>query len=78
VDPSILASSNQNVEYVVLVVDPTQIKAELVNNKKKKMYYMNCRFQDSWATKLPWVESIVGVDGKVTQVKCKVYIIIEG
>ncbi len=39
---------------------------------------MNYCFQDSWATKLPWVESIVGVDGKVTHVKCKVYIIIEG
>jgi len=42
------------------------------------MYEMNCRFQNSWGTKLPWTESIMGVDGKITQVKCKMCIIIEG
>jgi hypothetical protein len=42
------------------------------------MYEMNCRFQNSWGTKLPWAESIMGVDGKITQVKCKMCIIIEG
>lgn len=30
------------------------------------MYELNHHFQDSWATKFPWVESIVGVDGKIT------------
>jgi len=39
---------------------------------------MNCHFQDSWAAKLPWIESLMGVDGKVTHVKCKVCNIIEG
>jgi hypothetical protein len=39
---------------------------------------MNRRFQNSWVAKLPWAKSIMGVDGKVTQVKCKVCIVIEG
>jgi hypothetical protein len=39
---------------------------------------MNCCFQLSCAAKLPWEKSIVGVNGKVTQVKWKVYNIIEG
>ncbi len=38
---------------------------------------MNCHFQDWWVTKLPLTKSIVGVDGKVTHVKCKVCIVIE-
>jgi hypothetical protein len=67
VDPFAIASSNQNVESIVLVVDPTQIETNLANIKRiKKMYEMNHRFQDSWVAKLPWVEFIVGVDGKVT------------
>ncbi len=36
VDPSIVASSSQNVRSIVLVVDPTQVEAKLVSNKKKK------------------------------------------
>jgi hypothetical protein len=34
-DPSIVASLSQNVKSIVLVVDPTQVEAKLVNNKKK-------------------------------------------
>jgi len=33
---------------------------------------MNNCFQDKWATKSPLVESMVGVDGRVHKVKCKV------
>ncbi len=33
---------------------------------------MNHCFQDRWATKLLWVESMVGVDGRVHKVKYKV------
>jgi len=36
------------------------------------MYEMNNCFQDKWATKSPLVESMVGVDGRVHKVKCKV------
>ncbi len=49
-----------------------------MSNKKKRMYEVNCHFQDPWATKLFWVEYVVGVDGKITQVKCKMCTIIEG
>jgi hypothetical protein len=66
VDPFVIASSNQS-------VDPAQIETNLANSKKiKKMYEMNHRFRGSWVAKLPWVEFIMGVVGKVTWVKCKV------
>jgi hypothetical protein len=39
------------------------------------MYELNRQFQNSWATKLPWAN--VGVDGKVTHVKCKVCNVME-
>jgi hypothetical protein len=26
-----------------------------------------------WVAKLPWVEAVVGCDGKLTMVRCKVY-----
>jgi len=29
---------------------------------------MNMHFQDTWAIKLPWVESIMGSNGKVVRV----------
>jgi hypothetical protein len=32
----------------------------------EKMYELNRHFQYSWATKLLWADSIVGVDGKTT------------
>jgi hypothetical protein len=31
-----------------------------------------------WATKLPWVEEVIGCDGKLIVVHCKVYGEIEG
>lgn len=41
------------------------------------MYKLNLSFQDLWATKLPWEQSIMGVDEKVTQVKFKVFNVIK-
>ncbi len=79
IDPFVVASSNQNAEYVVMVIDPTQVEVDLANIKeKKKMYEMNHHFQNSWVAKLPWIEFVMVVDGKVTQIKCKVCIVIEG
>ncbi len=43
----------------------------------KKIYELNCCFQESWVTKLPWENFVASVDGKVTQVKCKVYNVME-
>jgi hypothetical protein len=31
-----------------------------------------------WVAELPWVEAVVGCDGKLTMVRCKVYGKIEG
>jgi hypothetical protein len=39
---------------------------------------MNRHFQDIWAVKLHWAESIMGSNGKVVQVQCKVYFFIDG
>jgi hypothetical protein len=44
VDPFVIASSSQNVESVVLVVDSAQVEANLANSIKK-MYEMNYCFQ---------------------------------
>jgi hypothetical protein len=38
---------------------------------------MNYSFQDMWATKFPCIESILGKDGKVMQMRCKVDTLIE-
>jgi hypothetical protein len=35
-------------------------------------------FQDSWAAKLPWAEAVMGADGRITQVWCKICSDIEG
>jgi hypothetical protein len=41
-------------------------------------YERNRHWQDSWAARLPWVESSLGRDGRVTQVRCKVCSEVEG
>ncbi len=43
----------------------------------KKKYELNCCFQESWVTKLPWENFVIAVDGKLTQVKCEVYNVME-
>lgn len=35
----------------------------------KKVWEFNKVFQDVWAIKLPWVEVVIGPNGKMTQVK---------
>jgi hypothetical protein len=73
IDPSNVASFSQNLQPFVMFVDLTKVIADLISSKKrKKIYESNRHFQDSWAIKLPWVESVAGIKGKVTQIKCKV------
>jgi len=73
-----VTSSIQNLKFTIVVVDPLQVKANLANNKKrKKIFKLNLHFQISWATKLPWEKSIMGVDKKVMQVKFKVCSVIK-
>jgi hypothetical protein len=65
IDPSIITTTNSELD--VVIIDLAQVKVDLPNNhKRKKMYELNCHFQNSWAIKLPWAKSIMGVDGKVT------------
>ncbi len=62
-----------------MLVIPTQVATYLANSKKrKKINDLNRRFQDSWVVKLLWAESIMGVKGKTTEVKCKVCNVIDG
>jgi hypothetical protein len=62
--PSTSFSQIHEVNYMMF--DPAQAKANVKASKKqKKVYEMNCRFQDTWDIKLPWVESIVRDDGRV-------------
>ncbi len=76
INPSNVASINIELNDVVITL--TRIKADLTNNKKmKKKYELNCCFQESWVTKLPWENFVIAVDGKLTQVKCKVYNVME-
>jgi hypothetical protein len=57
----------------VLVLDPVLASpSHELAKKRKKGYELNRHFQDSWAAKLPWTEAVVGVDGRITQVRCKV------
>jgi hypothetical protein len=57
----------------VVVLDPVVASpSHELAKKQKKGYELNRHFQDSWAAKLPWVEVVVGVDGKITQVCCKI------
>jgi len=39
---------------------------------------MNRRFQDIWVVKLPWTKFVLGSNGKVVQVQCKVCSLIDG
>jgi hypothetical protein len=74
---SYIASTSQN--FKLGVVNPSQVELDLTNSKKrKKMYGMNCCFQDSWARKFSCAKYVVCIDINVTYVKCKVYIIFEG
>jgi hypothetical protein len=49
-----------------------------LTNKRKKAYEMNTYFQDTWVMKFPWVKSILGSNGKVVQIRCKVCSLIDG
>jgi hypothetical protein len=61
------------------IVDPviaTPIHAAA--RQRSRTYEHNHHWQDSWAARLPWAESVLGRDGRVTQVRCKVCSEVEG
>jgi hypothetical protein len=45
---------------------------------KKKNYDAIKKFQEKWATQLPWVELFVGEDETLLIIKCRVCIEVEG
>jgi len=45
---------------------------------RRQSYERSRQWQDSWAARMPWAESVFGLDGKVRQVRCKVCSDIEG
>jgi len=49
-----------------------------LTKKRKKAHEMNRHFQDTWGVKLPWTKFVLGSNGKVVQVRCKVYSLIDG
>ncbi len=36
------------------------------------------KFQDTWATKLPWIEMNIGSDRSIHVVKCNIFLMIDG
>ena len=53
----------------VIVLDSTIANPAYIESRKKKCYKLNRHFQDSWATKCPWVKLVMGVGGRITQVR---------
>jgi len=65
-------SSNLNtfrIDPVDLTIDERGEKVTIVTNKKwKAEWELNRTFQDTWATKFPWAQPVVGPNGKVIMV----------
>jgi hypothetical protein len=62
----------------LIVLDPAIANTVHEASRKRKTYELNRHFQDSWAAKCPWAEPVVGVDGRITQVRCKICTDVEG
>ncbi len=63
--------SGKNGKELVEFVEPFE-------KKPRRSYEKTRVFQDMWACRFPWVEAIVGEDGLVAQVRCKICGNIEG
>lgn len=63
----------------VQVLDPA-IASPLVEaaRLRRQGYEKNRQFQDAWAARFPWAESVLGSDGRVAQVRCTVCSEVEG
>lgn len=69
-------SSSSN-DLVILDLDEGK-KSLSATKERRRSYELYRHFQDSWASKLPWAEAIIGVDGSMTQVQCMIYSTING
>ncbi len=67
-----IAKSKCMIVDLIVAVENIEIAKNI-----KKAYELNKHFQDNWAMKLP-MESMLGFDGKVIQVQCKICAWIKG
>ncbi len=51
-------------EFKLLDVQPSK--------KKKPKWQVQRHFQDTWATKFPWAEVVMGEDGRMHHVRCRI------
>lgn len=79
--PATIASSSSEV-FVVAIddddINPTPPESEGIPIMKRKKHESNRVFQDVWAAKLPWAESVLGPNGNIHQVRCKVCTKVKG
>ncbi len=67
------------VELHCEVMNPILVQENIaLTKKRKKAYEMNMHFQDTWVVKLSWAKSVLGSNGKVVQIWCKVCSLIDG
>jgi hypothetical protein len=61
------ASSSNSHECNYMILEPTQAKVDMKASKKwKKVYEMNCQFQDTWSTQLRLEKIVMAVDGELS------------
>ena len=63
----------------VVILDPAVASpAHELARARRLVYESNRQWQDVWAARHPWAESVLGADGQVRQVRCKVCSDVEG
>jgi hypothetical protein len=64
--PIIELESTPAIEVDCVVLDLVVAKGDIeLSKERKKTYELHRHFQDTWALKLPWAKSMLGVGGKV-------------
>jgi hypothetical protein len=64
------SATTNSTDSNVVILDPAVVSPAV--RARKQAYKQNRHWQDSWVARLPWTESVVGADGRVTQVRCKI------
>jgi hypothetical protein len=64
----------------VEVLDPIVASPahDAVRRRRAQQYEHNWHWQDSWAARLPWAESVLGCDCRASQVRCIVCTEVKG
>ena len=78
-DTKVTPGSTSSVPFPKVDVNSlVALQLHLAARKRRRSYEGNQHFQDSWAAKLPWAESVLGANGSVAQVKCQICSDVEG